>query len=147
MKCTNAVFRRLQERTEVVTVSINARLGLQRVIQTVNSIHRKKSNWSSVHRNGDDHIVSVTEGFKMKSPRGDFKNRIHHSARSHASRCHHLTTKHLIDCQPIISSISICNCRYQYYSAVHVRGAHMAVLVCQAYYQTLNHVVDHLAGK
>jgi hypothetical protein len=39
------------------------------------------------------------------------------------------------------------NCRYQYYSAVHVRGVHMAVLVCQAHYQTLNHVADHLTEK
>jgi hypothetical protein len=149
IKCTNQdVSRWLQEPTKVGSVSIDTSFELQRVIQNINSEHCETSDRRSVHRDGDDHVVfSVNEGFKMKSPRGDFKKRIHDSARSHASRCHHLTTKHLIDCQPIISSISMYNCQYQRYSAVHVRGAHMTVFVCQAHYQTSSHAVDYLTRK
>jgi hypothetical protein len=113
MNCTTDALEWLQERTKVISVSIDARFGLQRVIQNVDSEHRKTSNWRSVHRNGDDDVVSVIEGLKMKSPRGDFKNPIYDSARSHASRCHHLTTKHLIECRPIISPILINHYRYQ----------------------------------
>jgi len=113
MKCTSDVFGWLQERTKLVSASIDSRFGLQRVIKDIDSERLKTPNWRSTHRNGDDDVVSVIEGLKMKSPRGDFKNPIHDSARSHASRCHHLTTKHLIQCRPIISSISMYHCRYQ----------------------------------
>ena len=80
MKCTIDVFGRLQERTKAISLSIDARFGLQRVIENINSEYRNASNWRSVRRNGNDCVVSVIEGLKMKSPRGDFKNRIHNSA-------------------------------------------------------------------
>lgn len=73
--------------------------------------------------------------------------RIHDSARSRASRCHHLTAKHLITPQPIISAIPmsfyVLIKESLHYIAVHVRGAHMAVLAWQGYYETLNCIVDH----
>ena len=81
IKCTNQdVSRWLQEPTKVGSVSIDTSFELQRVIQNINSEHCETSDRRSVHRDGDDHVVfSVNEGFKMKSPRGDFKNRIHNS--------------------------------------------------------------------
>ena len=60
---------------------------------------------------------------------------------SHNKAPHRLSTYHFSYFQCITTIIR----RVAHYSAVHVRGAHMAVLVCQAHYQTLSHVVDHLS--
>ena len=57
MNCTIDALAWLQERTKVISVSIDARFGLQRVIRNVDSERRKTSNWRNVHRNGDDDVV------------------------------------------------------------------------------------------